>query len=658
MDRLVRHCATGNLVVFAGAGVSMPPPTCLPSWKAVNEVILDALADRLVVFTDEDFARELRDRLVATRDDTTWFTPDYQAQLIEDEIGGEYFRVLRALDTDDRNGAHEAIAMLAAHGCLAAIVTTNFDRLLERALDSAGVGHRVYFERAQLATLPDVLAGGTTGCLPLIKVHGSIEAPDSMVDTLRQRLMERPEGLEEALCRLMADNHVLFVGFSGADLSYDPEYLGLRRAAASNQGFTCLVRPGDEPVDMRALAAVWGDEAVLVDGNLPEWLGALLALAGLPAADVHDALAVDRAPALRASADAWAGSLGHMVSVSIMAALLSSSGRDELAFELLARTMRSSVSQRDMHAPGYASFNYQLGHRLLERGAFDVSVETSRRREVERNKQHISPFTGNDCFQCLHRSMSHLAGVIDMGLYETYWGMPGTGAERIRQARDAAIEQRAVGRMIDACLALAVVYEILMQYADALDWLEHAYALAVKLGDEPRRARLCAELSRFLAMRTRHDEADRRVREGLAVAERLGLRSTRLQLLSARGSALVEQRRTGEALDALIAAADGQREMRSRPALARTLLDVSYAHFQARDWSAMEAATDELIELTDVYAGYRPLLCLMRARFAAWADMTDDAHHWIRLAKSAADTYQNPGVREEVTILESRLAPT
>ena len=69
-----------------------------------------------------------------------------------------------------------------------------------------------------------------------------------MVDTMRQRLMGRPEGLERALIDLMAENHVLFAGFSGADLAHDPGYLGLRAAAERNQGFTCLVRPGDDPV--------------------------------------------------------------------------------------------------------------------------------------------------------------------------------------------------------------------------------------------------------------------------------------------------------------------------------------------------------------------------------------------------------------------------
>lgn len=44
---------------------------------------------------------------------------------------------------------------------------------------------------------------------------------------------------------------------------------------------------------------------------------------------------VDRMPALRAQADAWSYSLGHMVAVAILAELLESSGRPDLAYEVL-----------------------------------------------------------------------------------------------------------------------------------------------------------------------------------------------------------------------------------------------------------------------------------------------------------------------------------
>jgi tetratricopeptide (TPR) repeat protein len=349
-----------------------------------------------------------------------------------------------------------------------------------------------------------------------------------------------------------------------------------------------------------------------------------------------------------------------MVTVAVIAGLLQSSGREALAFDLLRRTLRSASPRRSMDEPGYETFNHQLGHRLLERGTFDYGVDTQQGRKVARANAEgsftYSPFTANDCFQCLHRATPLLNGQVDMGLYHTYWGMPQDGAEMIRSARQQAIDQSAAGTFIDACAALAVVYEILMQYADALDWLEPAHRLAATWGDEPRRARVCAELARFYAVKQRYDEAHQRVHEGLAIADRLNLEDTRLHLLSAQGSVLVEQRQAAEALATLSAAAEGLRRLGRRPALTRTLIDIGYAQFQAQDWNAMEAATDELIDLTDVLVGYRPLLCLMRARFAIWLQAPDDARFWIEHTVAAADGYQNPGVHEEVTLLASRLS--
>ena len=181
MEMLTTHARDGGLVVFAGAGISMPAPSSLPSWYLINEVVLESLAQRLEPFAGAQFSEEVRQQLIATRNDKTrHFSPDYHAQIIEDECGPDYFRVLQALDADEWNGCHAAIAALAKAGFVAAVVTTNFDRLLERALDSAGVHYSVYRKRKEYESWHI-----DEGPLAIIKVHGSVEDLDSMVDTLR-----------------------------------------------------------------------------------------------------------------------------------------------------------------------------------------------------------------------------------------------------------------------------------------------------------------------------------------------------------------------------------------------------------------------------------------------------------------------------------------
>lgn len=83
----------------------------------------------------------------ARRDETRFFAPDFQAQLIEDEIGPDYFRVWQSIETDISGPVHIGIAELASKGRLAAIITTNFDRLLEIALQDRGVAYRVFHKR-------------------------------------------------------------------------------------------------------------------------------------------------------------------------------------------------------------------------------------------------------------------------------------------------------------------------------------------------------------------------------------------------------------------------------------------------------------------------------------------------------------------------------
>ena len=652
METLATYARNGGLVVFAGAGISMPPPSSLPSWYLINEVVLESLAQRLEPFAGSEFGAEVRRHLIATRDDKTrHFSPDYHAQIIEDECGPDYFRVLQGLDADEWNGCHAAIAALAKAGFVAAVVTTNFDRLLERALDAAGVQHCVYKKREEYDTW---YVGKTP--LAIIKVHGSVDDLESMVDTLRQRLMGRPEALERGLTELLKRHHVLFVGFSGADLAYDEHYLGLRAAAEANRGFTCLLRPGDKPTaGMASLKKAWGDNARYAEGELPGWLGGLLAALHLS----EPMLAVNTAPSdriaeLRTHADRWSNSLGHMLAVAIMAELLESSGRPELAYQLLIKTYNSAGEIRDPEAPGYARYNYQLGRRLLEHGNFDCRVDPYHGRKARR--EGYDPFTANDCFQCLHRGMSgnFADAIIAMGLYEALRGYPETGAERLRSIRRQAQDRGAILPFVDTCRTLAIVYEILMKYSDGLEWLELAHKYSRRIGDEPRRARVCAELARFLAAKERVQEAHDRLREGNTIAQRLDLRLARMELWSAEASVLVEERRGVEAKAVIEGVVPALREAGFRPLLLRTLIDGGYASYQTQDQGLLDRVHDEIYDLADSYPSYAPLVALMNARLATGTGDAESARRNAQEAKRLGQLFQNPAVIEQATLLGAK----
>jgi hypothetical protein len=77
--------------------------------------------------------------------------------VIEEACGERYFRALQALDVDITNAAHEGIAALRATGAVRAIVTTNFDRLIENALERQAVRYQVAFDGDQFLRLRDRL---------------------------------------------------------------------------------------------------------------------------------------------------------------------------------------------------------------------------------------------------------------------------------------------------------------------------------------------------------------------------------------------------------------------------------------------------------------------------------------------------------------------
>ena len=179
---------------MAGAGVSAGWPAAVPSWNPLNESIFHALRGRLAAGMEKPGVLEPLESSVTDAREGEQFPPDYQAQLIEEMCGIRYFQGLQALDIEHGNAAHEAIAALAAGGALRAVVTTNFDRLIERSLERRGIAFTPAFDEAGFAAL----TGARDGPLPVIKVHGCVSSPESMVDTWKQRCRGRSQALIES----------------------------------------------------------------------------------------------------------------------------------------------------------------------------------------------------------------------------------------------------------------------------------------------------------------------------------------------------------------------------------------------------------------------------------------------------------------------------
>jgi hypothetical protein len=117
-------------------------------------------------------------------------------------------------DTDRQEGrkvpsaAHHAIARLAARGAIRVVLTTNFDRLTERALEEAGVPPQVLHR-------PDQLAGATPlahARITVIKLHGDYADLDQR--NTADELADYPQALRTYLSRVLDEYGLIVCGWS------------------------------------------------------------------------------------------------------------------------------------------------------------------------------------------------------------------------------------------------------------------------------------------------------------------------------------------------------------------------------------------------------------------------------------------------------------
>jgi SIR2-like protein len=718
VERLLAQARDAGLVVLVGAGISIPPPTSLPSWNAFNTIVLEELGKRVGEYTSLQHVTRGIESLIARRDGSTCFAPDFQAQIMEEECGADYFRVLTALDSDRRNACHACLAELAAAGLVRAIVTTNFDRLCERALEARGVGHAVYLDPEGFARLEELLRAGEPAALPVVKVHGSVEWPDSMVDTLRQRLEGRPESLERALHMLALAHPWLTLGFSGGDLDYDPDYLGLRPAAAAGAaGLTYLALPDTKP--RRAIQDVLdlhGGRGRVLEGTLPDWLVELVEAAGLEHPAEPPANDGDPAAALRDRTGAWVHSLGDMAALNVLVALVEAAGDPDASYALLRRTWQTYRRSKDALGPGYARFLLNLGSRMLELGELGVALDPedvddsaawenafqflARATTVavvaqEEAEQHpgVEAATGGvsdeesgdaqlragsvgqiavadlvrrarlvrddpDGYRALGRSLElGIEALAQAGRLEVYRGATSRGAVGLNIALRASEELGRPATTLIVCLNLAEPYEMLGHWQLGAEILEGLYELADLWGDEPRRAHACAEHARLLARCDRGDEAYERAAEGISIAERLELPVARAANVAALGLAEWLRDRPRDAVPVLHEAAAVFRSRGRVPALTRTLLDLFGAAWSAGDHADLFARTqDELDPLLDVVQGYVPHFFLLQAEMELAGGRSDSGLALLGRAREVGALFENSYISANADRIEQAYA--
>lgn len=349
-----------GLVIFAGAGCSMAPPSSLPGWYDLNDAILETLWDRLEEYRiTKGFREKILPAIKKCRTEHT-FPPDYQAQLMAERVGLHYFELLGAVDNETYNPVQYYTARLAKEGIVKAVVTTNFDQNFERALDAAGVSFKTYFDEDGFNSLADNAKNG----IPIIKVHGSCSAPASMIDTRKQRLQGRSVALQKALEHLLKKHHFIFSGFSGEDFDEQPNYLGFQDAATEGKGFTYLCFPGDKiRPSMQGLINFWGaDKATAVEYDPALYLQEMVEElnADYPLFPVNE----KKEASIREKLAARIDDLQPMDAINMLTALTESYGDEVSARFLYDKTWKNRLHE-DYEGDGISRFLLNYGRSFV-----------------------------------------------------------------------------------------------------------------------------------------------------------------------------------------------------------------------------------------------------------------------------------------------------
>ena len=633
IEKLSEQVVEHGLVVIAGAGVSMLPPTALPGWRDFNRVVLEALCARVGRDTNRDFVNKRCSTILARRENERAYAPDFMAQLMEEEVGADYFRVLQALDTDRCNQNHLIIAALAKRGHVRAIVTTNFDCLLERGLEHCQVHPRVFASRDEFAQLADTLADPEAP-LCVIKAHGSVERPESMVDTLAQRVRGRPETLNAAI-RLLLERHAcLTLGFSGADLDYDRHYLGLRSAVATARSLTVLNRTGEKPLDaMTRLVRKFGERGRMLEGTLPE---VLIELATALRVEIPSPAAVEPAGDLQARlaehTRAWVDSIGSMQAINIFIALVDANGDDPwmldfmLYFRRYYRTEEHTVDPWAGSA-SYWRYEYQFGRRLLDRGRHWVHQHEmdDGQRLLSSSIIHFRRFEDAASFLGHAASRGKLPEA-EAALSElTFWGYgPGRAMSHANQTWKRladSLEKQSLAeidfrRSVLTMISISRVFEWSGEYELALMASTAGIIDAGRLGDEPRRALALIQHGRALAVVKQLDASEQALAEAGKIADRLSLTLLQIDVRAARGMLDVVRSRDAEALEPLALSCAGYRRRGRLPMLFITLLDLVRAAFYTGNQDKLRDGQLELHSLCDLFPWVEGLMVLLKLEMA------------------------------------------
>jgi tetratricopeptide (TPR) repeat protein len=526
MDKdLIDRIRGKQVIFFVGAGISMIPPSCLPSWWQINHAILDAIADE--ASTIASGSRELAD-LIKQREADGKLPPEFVAEIITNRFGGSYFDVLNCLEGDTPNKVHLWLATLAGAGLLKAIITTNFDTLVERAFESLGISLIVLVHPEDFQAAFDGMArdGSELETCLLLKLHGTAIEPKTCVDTLAQRKKGLHPAVDALLQSLGLQATWLFLGYSGADLDAEPNYLGLRGRSASAPGFVWVQRPGVDPLmAVTDLATLYGDRGQITVGELPAWLDDLQVLLseqnndsdmkGTPqemelSGDQIDAIEKASAQAIHEATKKWAVDRGTGECCIVLSDIAIQAGFKE-EVEPLLRQLIEQPGEGSMTAFGNGLLYQELGELMKNFGKNREALgyfQTSIQYFQEANSEDGMAQSSQDAAQTL----------LALGYYEEAEKIFKGYLEYTRPRNDP-------DELATALVSIGDFFKEMGKYKDASDSFEEARDIATRNGLELLKAHSVLGVAEIASILGQVDPATAGMQQAIEIYDRLGHRT-------------------------------------------------------------------------------------------------------------------------------------
>lgn len=265
-ERIFEAALSSNLVIFAGAGVSVPTPVNLP--------VFNSLVERIKSTVDPGgFLRERKHKLDKETPVYTE-TPEQYLSYLEHE--GKNVKEACSLLVDPHGqftNLHTNILRLLDANCHMRLVTTNFDNCFENSMEVLGCNAKVFTS----PTLP--LGKGVNG---VVHLHGVFSDLETMILTAEDygEAYVSNGWVARFLVDLFKTYTVLFVGYSCGDSLVDyltrsisSEISGRAFALCKDSDVDDWRMRGVEPIvfdDFDDLPKIFGDWASYMESSVTE----------------------------------------------------------------------------------------------------------------------------------------------------------------------------------------------------------------------------------------------------------------------------------------------------------------------------------------------------------------------------------------------------